>query len=208
MTGRIAALIFGLGAMLAGLANSKTPPPAQERSATALLPDAPLTAPAPPRETMHPSDALACSDKVLGLVHTGAFRSRDVHSRALYLLALIPNSAPEDLPARTRERQIAGAYKAGAPPTPEQGPLLRLDTREIVSGPCLEGSNPPELLASSFPRTTVAATNVQPAASTSMVPRYTGSNTTSGASRTVWVQPYTKKDGTHVRGHYRSPPSN
>lgn len=172
---------------VAWLCNGRPKSPLRETEVS--IPSVEVKPPAPPAPPPPSSShTLAEAKRVLLLVHTGEFRSRDVHTRALELLAQISSGTPESTEARQLERAIRSAYGKGPVPdevTPARGtfshhiaptasapsPLVRLPTPQgcAENGSC-----------------------------------YGDISENTGKAKTTYVQGYYRKNGTYVRGHYRS----
>lgn len=130
------------------------------------------------------TDYLSEATQALQLVHTGQYKSRDVHAYALYLLSQIPADAAESTQARQFERGIASAYSRGQSPVPS--------------------SNYPETTSGVEPNRSSQTGSYQSGNCAENGSCYGDISSATGRPKTTHVNGYYRRDGTYVRGHYRS----
>lgn len=98
---------------------------------------------AAPVPKLSSADLLFVARRLLLLTHTGQFRSRDLHARALAMLELIEPGTPESTEAAQLKGGIAAAYagNGATAPTPDRTPLPA-DLVRALPGPIAIGSHP------------------------------------------------------------------
>lgn len=212
---------IALIAWLSGNSPKAAPPPAfavSQPAATAKPVDSPPA----------PSDAqlLFVANRLLLLTHSGQFRSRDLHARALAALALVHVGSPEYAQAEQLRRGITAAYaqNGGKPPTPDDSSLPS-DLVQALQGqtpaatrPSTDGHGTDGRQASAAPsENAIALGRALPPAPPLYHPELVASpecqgngscygdiSAATGLPKTVEVHGYTRSNGTYVRGHYRS----
>jgi hypothetical protein len=216
-------VLAGAGALYAALSHNEPPPqaPVPPPLVQAVASAAPAIAPAAPSA----ADALFFAKRLLLLTHTGQFRSRDLHGRALSALEFIGPSAPEYAEATQLRRGIQSAYAAngGTAPNPDGSPIppeILQAVREPIAAPnptsapsvarIAENGGQPRYAANDAP-----SDNIAPTPAPVLVPVtapfcaengscYGDISTNTGLPKTVAVHGYTRSNGTYVRGYYRS----
>jgi hypothetical protein len=219
-------VLAGAGALYAALSHQEPTPPTRPPEPIVQAAIAAPTVTAPP--TASAAELLLVAKRLLLLTHTGNFRSRDLHARALAALALIPTGTPEHAEAIQLQRGIVSAYtsKAGTPPTPDSS-AFPSDLLQALEGPIAlpslakaagegdpSGSQPGGLA----PGPTLAFVGGNPSTVPTPAPApranvpgcaengscYGDISDATGLPKTTAVRGYTRADGTYVRGYYRS----
>jgi len=214
--------------MLAAISGSgqKPPPP----------PPAPVVqqevraAPIAPPPSLTDAQLLVVANRLLLLTHSGQFRSRDLHARALAVLERVRVDSPEYSEAARLRRAITAAYegKGAAPPSPD-GSLLPGELLRALEGPMPAAARPSEASrpvpaprAEEGARLAAVTSGYDPATPQYVPPTmlrelaparvgcqengscYGDTSVATGRPKTVEVHGYYRKNGTYVRGHYRS----
>ena len=220
-------VLAGAGALYAALSHQEPTPPIRAPEPAVQAAVAAPTVAAPP--TASAAELLFVAKRLLLLTHTGKFRSRDLHARALAALALIPIGAPELAEATQLRRAIVGAYtsQAGTPPPPDSSAfpsdlLQALEGSIALPSPANAtnesdpgGSRPTGIAPSpalamvgGYPSDTAPTPAPAPIANLPGCAEngscYGDISEATGLPKTVAVRGYTRADGTHVRGYYRS----
>ena len=219
-------IVAGVGAVYAALSHHEPPTPPPEPPA---LVRAAIAAPTPPPEPSPSSaDFLLVAKRLLLLTQTGQFRSRELHAHALRAIELIDPSAPEFAEAAQLRRGIVNAYAGhgATAPAPDRS-RISADVMQALSAPIAvpKAANAPSKSAPGAAQAPPSEPGVEAVALGNALPRaptpaplqalvtpgceengtcYGDISDATGRPKTVEVHGYYRKNGTYVRGHYRS----
>jgi hypothetical protein len=186
--------------------------------------------PAPPK--LDSAQVLAAAKQELLLTHTGKYRSRDIHARVLALLETIPEGAPEATEARELRSGILAAYRSRTPneasslaaqrapstsgarraagiagfgntPTSEQAARTEVYTDDALQRYLASRAAAPPIEGGSKVSAPPPRAPYQPGCAENGS-CYGDISVATGRPKMTHVRGYYRRDGTYVRGHYRS----